>query len=98
MPLPAFPSPDQNWDILRGGPLPEGTSAGYLLLLSAIDLGWQIRQPVRLVPNPIHPERFGYRFSLERQPGRQKRELALAYSPDLENYLADEHFAVRIMR
>ncbi len=98
MSLPQMTSSEQRWNSLQEGAVRSGTSTAYLLLLSAVDQGWIIRQPVRKYLNPIHPERPSYHISLERNPGRQKRELAVPHSYELEKYLAEEQIAIKIRR
>ncbi|HWQ83234.1 MAG TPA: hypothetical protein VN363_01635 [Anaerolineales bacterium] len=98
MSLPVYPASDLRWNILQEGAVRNGSSAAYLLLLSAVDQGWSIRQPVRVFPNPVHPEIPSCHISLERKPGRQTRELAIPFSAELETYLTAEQIAVRIAR
>lgn len=98
MNLPQMTSGEHRWNILQEGAVRNGASTAYLLLLSAADQGWSIRPPVRKYPNPIHPERPSYHISIERNPGHQKRELALPHSSDLEKYLTEEQIAIKIRR
>lgn len=96
--LSVNPFNDHRWNILQEAAIPNGISSPYLLLLSALDQGWKIHPPVRKYDNPIHPEQPSFHVSLERTPARQKRELALPYSLELEKYLTGERIAVRIVR
>ena len=98
MSMPQMSSSEHRWNVLQEGAVHSGASTAYLLLLSAVDQGWSIHQPVRKYLNPIHPETPSYHISLERSPGRQKRELALPYSHDLEKYLTEEQIAIKIKR
>lgn len=95
MSLPQLPSTDQRWNILQEGVIPNNSSSSYLLLLSALDMGWSVRPPIRQYQNAIYPPQVYYHITLERKPGRQKRELTLPYSLKLEQYLADECFEVK---
>jgi len=98
MSLPQFSTTDQRWNILQEGAVPNNASSPYLLLLSALDLGWSVRPPIRQYPNPIYPPQAYYHITLVRNAGRQKRELALPHSPELEQYLAGEHIEVKMKR
>ena len=98
MSLPQLSVTDLRWNILQEGATPNRNSSAYLLLLSALDVGWSVRPPIRQYPNPIHPHQTYYHITLERMPGRQKRELALPHNAELEQYLAEERFEVKMQR
>ena len=97
MSLGKLPSSESRWDLLQEGAVRSTASTGYLLLLSAVDQGWTIRQPVRKYLNPIHPDSPSYHISLENNTG-QKRELALPHFYDLEEYLTEEQITIKIRR
>ena len=98
MSLPQLSLSDQRWNILQEGAIPNTPSSPYLLLLSALDVGWNVRPPIRQQLNPIHPQQSYYHITLVRERGRQKRELALPHSPELEQYLAGERIEVKMKR
>jgi hypothetical protein len=92
--LPFEPNKDHIWNRLQEPRQPVKAPAPYLLLLSALDTGWQILEPVRLEPSLEQNGQFVYHILLHRSPSPEIRILILPASHPVTQLLENESLQV----
>lgn len=82
---------EDSWDLLQQ---PDGPSGGmdprFRLLLAALDVGWQVEEPVYLRPRWGEGSSWVYHFILRRSPHTPSRLLSVRASPEIEHFVRDE--------
>ena len=88
-------SNDFRWNRIQEPARPSDKPADLLRLLAALDLGWMIACPVRLLPCE---DTFGgefYEIALHHFASHEIHELHLMRQPGVENFLRDEGIPVQ---
>jgi len=87
-------SNDLRWNRLQEPARPSGKSADLMRLLAALDTGWLIFSPVRLLPCE---DAFGgqvFSITLYHHVAQELRELQLVRTESVERFLKDENIPV----
>ncbi len=70
-----------------------GISASFRALLAAVDQGWQVEEPVQVMPS-ARSETWTYYFVLIHQALGQTCRLLVPALPEVERYVAQNHYSV----
>jgi hypothetical protein len=91
--------PEDPWELLQQPDCPSGKiDARYRLLLAALDMGWQVEEPVLLRSRWGESGPWVYHFILRRAPGSTPRLLSVRASPEVEQFLRLEGFRLSATR
>ena len=86
---------DGLWVILdEPGSLFSSSDESYRMLLAALDLGWQVEEPVYLRPRWNESSRWVFHFILKQKPMDPPRLLTTSQSPDIERLVTEEGWRV----
>ncbi len=87
---------DFRWNRLQEPAHSSSQPADLMRLLSALDMGWKIHQPVSLWTHAGHDQaREGvYQIWLRNPANGETREMFLAHQERVENFLAQENIIV----
>jgi hypothetical protein len=78
MPMHNAAKIDNSWDVLQQSNRPiGGLDSSYRLLLAALDVGWQVREPVYLRPRWSEAGPWVYHFILQRLPDDQEHMITV---------------------
>jgi hypothetical protein len=92
--LEAFMESALMWNNLQEPSRPSRFTPGYMLLLAAVDTGWQISEPVLAQPAlPAH-ERCSYAFSLTNHLSSTSLQLVVPQCHDVEAFIRLEGLVV----
>jgi hypothetical protein len=84
------------WNRLQEPSYPTLLPQDYLLLLAALDTGWEIRSPVRLVQLGDQVGDPAYLFNLRHKKVSHIVQLAIPVGPVIENFLCEEGLVVQL--
>ena len=85
---------DYLWNELQQPVRPAGKSAGYLLLLSALDMGWKILEVARLVPFNDFLGGGSYILTIFHPIRLVVRQIVVARTLEVDVLLKDEDMTV----
>lgn len=74
------------WDLMQEPARPARLSPAYLLLLSALDSGWEVAAPVQVQPG----DPAAYAFILRRPNSPEPRRLCIPRCREVERFVRDE--------
>lgn len=75
---------DNTWDVLQQPSRPTGNlDSSYRLLLAALDVGWQVQEPVYLRPRWSQAGPWVYHFILQRLPDDQQHIITVALGAEV---------------
>jgi len=94
MPVSSQSLTEDQWNTLRDGPRPRSVEGQFRLLTSALDLGWQIEEPVYLRPRWAEGAPRVYHFIFKRHPTSPPKLITVPEGPDLRRFVADERLQV----
>lgn len=82
---------EDSWDLLQQPDCPSGgVDSRFRLLLAALDVGWQVEEPVYLRPRWGKDSPWVYHFILRRSPLNPPRLLSVQASPEIERFVRVE--------
>ena len=85
------------WSILQEPARPGINSSSYMLLLSALDSGWEITEPVILHPGQSPDFKWVYQFDLQHPTIDLQCQLILEESPETNYFIYQERMVVKIV-
>lgn len=84
-----------SWDVLQQPNRPlGGPNNSYRLLLSALDAGWQVREPVYLRPRWSEAVPSVYHFILQRLPDNQPHIITVPVGAEVDDMIRLEGWRV----
>lgn len=81
------------WNRLQEPPRPANLPTDFLLLMAALDTGWQITGSVRLLPASAGAKREVYLFDLRQPVTGGERQLSVKKHPRVETFICQESLA-----
>ena len=79
------------WSRLQQPPRPANLPTDYLLLMAALDTGWQITGPVRILPAFNGAQCGVYLFTLSQSQTGAERQLSLKQHPRIDDFIRQEN-------
>jgi hypothetical protein len=80
---------DARWDPLQQPAHPSAVDPHYRVLLAALDLGWQIEEPVYLLPRWADSGVRVYHFILQRVPRGTPHLVTVPHGPQIDAFVQD---------
>lgn len=80
---------EARWEPLQQPAHPSAVEPQYRVLLAALDLGWQIEEPVYLLPRWSESGPNVYHFILNRAPRTSPRLITVPQGPDVDAFVRD---------
>jgi len=84
------------WSFLQEPARPAINSSSYMLLLSALDSGWEITEPVFLQPGQSPDFQWVYQFNLQHPSNELTCQLIVEESPEANYFIYQEKMVVKI--
>ncbi|MFZ6027688.1 MAG: hypothetical protein ACOYYS_08240 [Chloroflexota bacterium] len=84
------------WNRLQEPIYPSPLPQDYLLLLAALDTGWEIKGPVRLMTLAADADQDVYLFTLCHTQIAHTIQLGIPVGPVIENFLCEEGVVVLV--
>lgn len=94
-PVATYSDPDAVWDLLQQPIHPDRIDPRYRQLLSALDTGWQIEEPIYLRPRWSDNRSRVYHFILRRAHHPAPRLMTISESPEMTRWVRDQGLAVQ---
>lgn len=95
MPLDNTAKIDNFWDVLQQPNRPVGgLDSSYRLLLAALDVGWQVVEPVYLRPSWSEAGPWVYHFILQRLPKDQQHIITVPLGVEVSDLIRLEGWRV----
>jgi len=85
---------ETRWDPLQQPAHPSAVEPQYRLLLAALDLGWQIEEPVYLLPRWSDAGPSVYHFILYKPQVTSPRLVTVPQGPDVDAFVRDSGLRV----
>ena len=85
---------EARWDPLQQPAHPSAVEPQYRVLLAALDLGWQIEEPVYLLPRWSEAGPRVYHFILNRPLRTAPRLVTVPQGPDVDAFVKDNGLKV----
>ncbi len=80
---------DARWEPLQQPSHPSPVEPQYRVLLAALDLGWQIEEPIYLLPRWSDAGPRVYHFILNRSPRTTPRLVTVPQGPAVDAFVRD---------
>jgi hypothetical protein len=84
------------WNRLQEPIYPAQLPQDYLLLLAALDTGWEIQGPVHLIQLDDRVGDLAYLFNLGHKKVTDTVQLAISIGSVIENFLCEEGLVVQV--
>lgn len=85
---------DQSDELELNGYIIDSSDETYRMLLSALDLGWQVEEPVYLRPRWYEGDQWVYHFILKQKQKDIPRLISARQSPAIERLILEEGWLV----
>jgi hypothetical protein len=86
--------PDQDDELELHAYMLESSEETYRMLLAALDLGWQVEEPVYLRPRWYAGDQWVYHFILKQKPGDLLRLISVRRSQAIESLVSEEGWLI----
>lgn len=84
------------WSLLQEPARPATHSASYMLLLSALDSGWEISEPVHLISGKPPDYQWVYHFFLQLPSADLTCQIIVEESPEVNYFVYEEKLRIKI--
>ena len=84
------------WSILQEPAITVNQTSSYMLLLSALDSGWEIAEPVHLLFGNLPDYQWVFYFNLRHPSSELTCQLIVEESPELLRYIYEERLGIVI--
>ncbi len=85
---------DDRWNQIQESARPSPVGAQFRLLISALDLGWRVEEPVYLRPRWAEDSSRVYHFILKRSPASPPKLVTVPEGPEVQRFVHDQGLRV----